>query len=132
MASLDAGHKPLGMLWVIYGVICIGKAIFVFVNVNNFTLMWGAVLNRVPDPYPWMTMFHFWILGAIVLLIVAALLCFGAAGSLLRGSRPSRPTSLMAGLCAICTGPLGVAIGVYTWIIFVPRAPSDESRLPSP
>jgi hypothetical protein len=131
MARLNARHKSLGMLWVIYGVICTVKAVFIFVNLNNFTLMWGALLNRVPDPFTWMSMFHVWIIGAIVLLIGTALVSFGAAGSLLVGSRPSRAITLIAGFFAIISGPLGITIGVYTWIIFVPQLAVDDYRLPT-
>jgi hypothetical protein len=131
MANLEERRKSLGLLWVIYGVICIIKAVFVFVNINVFTLMWGALLNRVPDPYTWMSLFHIWIMCLIVLMSVTALFSFLAAGSLRMGSNPSRAITLIAGFFAIVTGPLGIAIGVYTWITFVPQMVRDEYRLPS-
>jgi hypothetical protein len=131
MHSFEARHKTLGGLWVIYGVICIIKALWIFLNSTVFTLMWGALLNRVPDPYTWMNLFHLAMLGALILLGVTALFSFVAAGAMLQGSRSDRTLGLIAGFLGVLTGPLGIALGVYTLIVFVPSAASDNYRLPS-
>jgi hypothetical protein len=93
--------------------------------------MWGALLNRVPDPFTWMSLFHFAMFGIIILLIITAIVSFLAAGSMLMSASANRTLALIAGFLGIVTGPLGVAIGVFTWIIFASRAAPDEHRLPS-
>ena len=131
MPTLEAHRKTLGTLWVIYGVICIVRVVWLVVHSTVLTLMWGALLNRVPDPFTWMSLFHFAMFGIIILLIVTAIVSFLAAGSMLISANPNRTLALIAGFLGIVTGPLGIAIGVFTWIIFASRAAQDEYRLPS-
>jgi len=127
MQTDNARHGTLGALWAIYGLICIVKAAWIVVYWGTLTVMWGALLNRVANPLFWMNAFHTWLTGAVILLIVAALFCFGAAMVLLRRDRSSRVLPVVAGLLAIITGPLGVALGVFTLIIVLTQ-PSSQTR----
>jgi hypothetical protein len=130
MPNADTRRRTLGTLWVIYGVICIIKLAWLVVNSTVLTLMWGALLNRVPDPFTWMSLFHFAMFGFDILLGVTALVSFLAAGSLFVGSNSSRSLALLAGFLGIVTGPVGIALGVYTWILFVGRS-ADGYQVPA-
>lgn len=121
MQNFDAAQKTLGVLWIVYGVICFVKVIWIVVNEAVLTLMWGALLNRVPNPFVWMSFFHFWLLGVIALLIVAGVFSFLAAVALLAGSRSGRNLGLIAGFLGLITGPLGVLLGAYTLLVLFPR-----------
>jgi hypothetical protein len=127
MQTDNARHGTLGALWAIYGLICIVKAAWIVVYWGTLTVMWGALLNRVANPLFWMNAFHTWLFGAVILLILAALFCFGAAMALLRRDRSSRVLPVVAGLLAIITGPLGTALGVFTLIIVLTQ-PSSQTR----
>jgi hypothetical protein len=117
----------LGILWVIYGVILIVKAVLIIVEWDTLTLMWGALLNRVANPYFWMNAFHTWLWGAVVLLIITAIFSLLAAMALMQRDRSSRVLPLVASFLAIITGPLGIALGVYTLIVVLAQ-PSGLTR----
>jgi hypothetical protein len=121
MQVYDSRQKMLGTLWVIYGLICVIKATWIVVYAPTLTLMWGALLNRVADPFFWMNLFHGAMWGVVALEIVTAILSFVAAASLLRDRRSTGSVALIAGFLALLTGPLGIAVGVYTIIALLPR-----------
>lgn len=122
MPSDSSRQSALGILWAIYGVICIVKAAWIVVYSSTLTLMWGAIINRVADPFFWMNMFHIWLIGAVVVLILAAIFSFLVAVSLMQSRGTARALTLVASILAIITGPLGIALGTYTMIVTVPRA----------
>jgi hypothetical protein len=121
MQNFDAAQKKLGALWIVYGVICFVKVIWIVVNEPVLTLMWGALLNRVPNPYVWMSLFHFALLVAIAVLVITGVFSFLAAVALLAGSRSGRNLALLAGFLGLITGPLGVLLGAYTLLVLFPR-----------
>jgi hypothetical protein len=130
MSNFDARRSKLGVLWLIYALFCIVRLVWLVINSAALTLMWGALLNRVADPFLWMSRYHFAIFGIYILLGVTAVISFLSAVSLFMSSNPSRMLALIAGFLGIVTGPIGIAIGVYTWIVFVPRS-ADQGRLPA-
>jgi hypothetical protein len=97
------------------------------VNEPVLTVMWGALLNRVPNPFVWMSFFHFWLLGVIALLVVTGVFSFLAAVALLGGSRSGRNLGLIAGFLGLVTGPLGVLLGAYTLLVLFPRGTSTPA-----
>ena len=120
MQMNSSRHGTLGVLWLIYGVICLAKAAWIVVYTSTLTLMWGAIITRVADPFFWMDAFHVWLIGAVVLLVLAGILSFIIAGVALMQSRLSGPAlPLMASILAILTGPLGIALGTYTMVATV-------------
>jgi hypothetical protein len=126
MQANSPRQSTLGILWVIYGLVCIVKAAWIVVYSGTLTLMWGALLNRVADPFFWMNMFHIWLIGAVIVLIVTAIFSFLAAVSLMQGRGVARGLTLVASILAIITGPLGIALGTYTMIVTVSRG--NETR----
>lgn len=126
MQGNSSRQSTLGILWVIYGVICIVKAAWIVVYSGTLTLMWGALLNRVADPFFWMNMFHVWLIGAVIVLILTAIFSFLATISLMQSRGAARALTLVACILAIITGPLGIALGTYTMIVTTTRA--NETR----
>jgi hypothetical protein len=127
MQTTGSRYGTLGILWVLYGITCIGKAAWIAVYNTTLTLMWGAIINHVADPFFWMSAFHIWLVGATVVLILAAIFSFLAAVSLMPGRRRGGVLALIASVLAILTGPLGVALGAYTMVVTIPRS-ADPSR----
>jgi hypothetical protein len=113
--------STLGILWAIYGILRVLAAAFLLLYSGTLTLMWGALLNRVPDPFSWMTLFHFVWAGAVALAIFSALFSFLAALALLGRTGSAPRLAVIAAFLGLISGPLGIALGVPTLIIFLRR-----------
>jgi hypothetical protein len=119
--------RPLGICWIVYGIIrvCIGVWLMVFMP--TATVMFGALLGRVPNPYWLMDLFHFIYALAIVISIACGLL--GSAGGLahLGNARAGRGMLIVASFLALSEMPLGIALGVYTLIVLLPEQPDRKN-----
>lgn len=109
--------RPLGICWVIYGLIRLAMAVFLVTFGGTATLMFGALLNRVADPFTLMSVFHFLYAVAVVLSAVCGLLGLLAGLALLGGQRSARTLCLIAGFLALPNIPLGTTLGIYTLIV---------------
>jgi uncharacterized membrane protein len=121
--------RTLGVLWLVYGALRIIAVAGLVVYSGTLALMWGALLNRVPEPLTLMTAFHVMLVVAIAWCTISAFFSFVAAVALMRGSSPARMDTLIAALLALPDLPLGVMLGVYT-IFSMMRAPAavEHSR----
>jgi hypothetical protein len=117
---------------MIYGVICLAEAVWIAVNDAALTTMWGTVVSRVADPFAWMNSFRILLVGMIALAVAGGILAFLAGLALMRRASPNRPLVLTASFLGILNGPLGIALGVYTLALLVPRASwRVHDRLPN-
>ena len=117
VSSLSDHTRPLGICWVAYGVIRLATAIWMISFAGTATLMFGALLNRVADPFSLMGAFHFLYAAAIVLSIVCGLFGVVAGLALLGGRRSARTLCLIAGFLSLPNLPLGTTLGIYTLIV---------------
>jgi hypothetical protein len=92
---------------------------------GTLTVMWGALLNRVPDALSWMAMFHLFLTAAIVFYVILAIVSFLAGFFLLSRPTSAKAVALLAAFLALVSGPLGVALGVPTIVLLLPR---DSAR----
>lgn len=120
--------KALGVLWLIYGCLRVVAVAALLVYSGTLALMWGALLNRVPDALAWMTAFHVVLVIVIAWCIIAAFFSFVAGIALMRKSAPARMDTLVAALLALPDLPLGIVLGVYTIAVLLPRSPVTQSR----
>jgi hypothetical protein len=123
-------YRTMGMLWLIYGVFRLATGLWLIIYTPVLTVMWGALLTRVPDPFTWMDMFHIYLVLAIILAAISGVFALLAGVALLGGARAGRSLSVIASLLAILSDPLGIALGVYTLILMVPlgSVPSSAHR----
>ena len=121
MTTLRTHNRTLGILWAIYGVLLILGGVWLLLYEPVLTLMWGALLNRVPNPFTWMDLFHFTLYGKVILDFVAAIFSFLAAMTLMQGARSGRRLGLIAAFFGLVSGPLGVALGAFTVAILIPQ-----------
>lgn len=121
MQTSNSRQGTLGVLWIVYGLICVVKTAWILINSATLTLMWGALLNRVANPFFWMSMFHFAMFAAVVLAIVTAIFSFIAGVALMQGGPSCRMWALVASFLGLITGPLGIALGVFTLVIMIPE-----------
>ena len=116
---LPSNYRTLGVCWVIYGVIRLLVAVWLIGFSPTATVMFGALLTRVPDPYSLMSAFHLLYLLAIVWSFVAGLLGIAAGLSLLGGKAAGRLLGILAAFFSVTEIPLGITIGTYTLIVLL-------------
>jgi hypothetical protein len=119
--SRTAVPRNLGMLWLLYGILRVVAAACLVVYSATATLMAGALMTRVPNPFEMMSLFHFFYWVLIAYCIVCAILSFFAAGALLSGQGSARGLAVLAAFVCLPELPLGVVLGVYTLLILGPR-----------
>jgi hypothetical protein len=119
----DGGtYRTLGVLWFLYAVLRFAGAVFIVVYSGTLTVMWGALLTRVPNALALMSLFHLFLMFAVVLNIIAGIFSLLAAIALFGRTGSSRTLALGASFFALIDGPLGIALGAFTLVIFLPRS----------
>jgi uncharacterized membrane protein len=126
MRTVRTSYRTLGILWLVYAAICIFEAVWLVIERHVLRLMWGALINRVPDPFAWMGYYDMLLLAAVTLAIITAIFSFFGAFALMRPVISGRPFAQIASILAIIHGPLGVALGVYTLICIVPNVVDED------
>lgn len=119
----------MGILWLIFGVARVIMAVLLVSESGKLALMWGALLNRVPDPQGWMQAFATGLAVLAVVVIVSAVVSLAAGLTLLSRARVGRVLGIVAAFLAFVDGPPGTALAVYTLIILLPsgaRAAYEE------
>jgi hypothetical protein len=122
--SASGRFPTLGVFWILYGLLRLVAAVGLFLYTATATLMFGALLNRVANPYALMDLFHIVYLGAIVLAVVSGIVGIMAGLALMGGGRSARTLGLIAGFLSLCNLPLGTTLGIYTLILLLPMRTS--------
>jgi hypothetical protein len=117
--------KNLGILWIVYGILRLAGAVAIVIWNSTLTLMFGALLNRVPQPLALMTTFHFVMLFVVVLGVIAGIVSLIAGFALMTGADAARPLALLASFFGLTNGPLGIALGAFT-LYFVSMRGADS------
>jgi uncharacterized membrane protein len=115
-----ANSSTLGAFWVVYAILRLVAVILLVLYTGTATVMFGALLTRVPDPYTLMTIFHILYIAAIVVTALSGLFGLFAGLALLAGKSSARTLSLAAAFLSLADLPLGTTLGIYTLIIFLP------------
>jgi hypothetical protein len=128
MAPNMARHfRILGICWVLYGAVRLATAVWLALFSGTATLMFGALLNRVPDPFSLMNIFHF-VYGLLVAIsTVCGILGILAGLALLSGSRSGRILAILAAFLSLPSIPLGTTLGIYSLIILLTWSPRPDS-----
>jgi uncharacterized membrane protein len=118
-SGASANWSTLGALWVVYGIIRITVAVVLALYSGVATVMFGALLGRVPDPFFMMGLFHVFYFAAIVVTALGGLFGLLAGSALLGRKSSARSLSLVAALLSVCDIPLGTTLGTYTMVLFL-------------
>lgn len=111
--------RILGICWILYGIVRLVTAAGLVIFSSTATMMFGALLNRVSDPFTLMNIFHF-IYGLLVVISAVCGILGVLAGLTLRaGSRSGRTLAIVAGFLSISSIPLGTTLGIYTLIVLI-------------
>jgi hypothetical protein len=111
--------KVLGACWVVYGVLRLAMTLWLIAFTTTATVMFGALLTRVPDPFSLMAVFHLVYIGIIIWSAACGVLGILAGVALLAGQRPARILAIVAALISLPELPFGVMLGVYTMVVLV-------------
>jgi hypothetical protein len=110
----------LGSFWTGYGIIRLIMTLCLLIYGPTATLMFGALLSRVADPFVLMGIFHFLYTALVVLSAVCGVIGIVAGLALLGGHQSGRKLALIAAVLSLCDIPLGVTLGVYTLVELLP------------
>lgn len=111
----------LGILWAIYGIVRLVIALVLIFFNGTATVMFGALLTRVPNPFALMTDFHILYVFIIAWNILSGIVALLAAAGLIGSGAASRKIVILAAFLALPVLPFGIMLGVYTLIVFFPR-----------
>jgi hypothetical protein len=115
-----ANSSTLGALWIVYAILRLVAVILLVLYTGTATVMFGALLTRVPDPYTLMNTFHILYIAAIIVTALSGVLGLFAGLALLAGKSGARTLSLVAAFLSLSDLPLGTTLGIYTLIVFLP------------
>ena len=124
--SLSGHLRTLGICWIVYGVIRLIMAVCLVIYASTATVMFGTLLNRVPDPLTLMGVFHFMYTVMIALSAVCGILGIMAGLALLAERRSGRTLALVAGFLSLSNIPLGTTLGIYTLVMLLPIAATQR------
>ena len=115
----EGNRSTLGTLWILYGIIRLVAALLLFLYNGTATVMFGALLTRVANPFTLMDIFHVVYVVTIIVAVLGGLFGIFAGLALLRGKAPARALSLVAAFLSVCDIPLGTTLGIYTLVVFL-------------
>jgi hypothetical protein len=119
-SALSGHRRILGVCWIVYGIARLLMAILLAMHTGTATVMFGALLVRVRDPFTLMDIFHLVYMGIIVWSVLCGILGILAGLALLGGQSAGRKLALAAGFLSLPGIPFGTTLGIYTLIIFLP------------
>ena len=119
-------YKILAVCWMMYGILRLAMAIWLVGFTPVATVMFGALLVRVADPFSLMSAFHFFYAFTIVLSAVCGIIGLLAGLALLSGWRSGRILALIAAMLSLSELPIGITLGVYTLVALLPLRSQRE------
>ncbi|MGA7685451.1 MAG: hypothetical protein WCC32_20090 [Terriglobales bacterium] len=118
-SSAGLRRPTLGLCWIVYGILRLAAGAWLILFTPTATVMFGALLNRVANPFPLMSAFHFFYTCAIVLSAAAGLIGLIAGVMLMNGGGSSRPLAILAAILSVSNLPVGTTLGVYTLVVLI-------------
>src|SRR5262249_23234817 len=117
------GHRALGLCWVVYGILRLVMAVALAIGSGTATVMFGALLFRVADPYSLMTAFHILYLAFILFSGLLGIVGIVAGLALAGGTASARRMAIFASILAVSQVPIGTTLGIYTLLVLLPQSP---------
>ena len=127
--NLSGHRRILGACWLVYGIARLIMGICLVLFNGTATVMFGALLVRVPDPFALMSDFHLVYTGIVVLTLLGGFFGLLAGLALLANQRPARTLALLAAFLSVSEIPFGTTLGIYTLVVLLPwRGVSPSAR----
>jgi hypothetical protein len=117
----SSGHRRiLGLCWFVYGIFRLIVGICLVLYSGTATVMFGALLTRVADPFALMGDFHIVYVCIVILTVLCGLFGLLAGLALLANQRPARILAIIAAFLSVSEIPVGTTLGIYTLIVLLP------------
>jgi hypothetical protein len=116
----DDRFGTLGILWAIYGISRLIIALVLTFFSGTATVMFGALLSRVPNPFALMADFHLLYVCIIIWNILSGIVALVAAADLLARRRSARAIAILAAFVALPVPFFGIMLGIYTLFVLFP------------
>jgi hypothetical protein len=110
----------LSILWAIYGISRLIIALVLIFFSGTATLMFGALLSRVANPFALMADFHLVYVCIITWNILSGIVALVAAADLLARRRSARAIAILAAFIALPVPFFGIMLGIYTLFVLFP------------
>ena len=114
--DLNGNWRVLGACWLVYGLFRIVVGICLVLFTGTATLMFGALLGRVPNPYALMADFHLVYAVLVILSFLCGVVGILAGLALLANQPSARTLALVASFLSVSEIPFGTTLGIYTLI----------------
>jgi hypothetical protein len=118
--STGGDRRTLGVCWLGYGILRLIMGIVLVLFTGTATVMFGALLNRVSNPFALMGDFHVVYAGIVVLSVLCGFFGVLAGLALLANQRSARMLALVAAFLSVSEIPFGTTLGIYTLIVLLP------------
>jgi hypothetical protein len=115
-----APFRGLGVCWFFYGALRLAIAVWLIFFSATATLMFGALLNRVTDPFTMMDAFHIFYGAFVVFSALCGIVGILAGLALLSGAGSARALAIVAAVLALSGIPFGTTLGIYSLIVLLP------------
>jgi len=119
---VNDNRRILGVSWLLYGIFRAVVGVCLIVFSGTATVMFGALLSRVPDPFTLMAVFHVTYAGMVILAMLGVLFGVLAGLALLGNQRSARTLALIVALLSVSELPLGTTVGIDTLVVLMPSA----------
>jgi hypothetical protein len=121
-------HKFLAVCWIVYGVARLIAAVWLATFTPIATVMFGALLTRVANPFSLMAAFHLFYLFWIILSAAAGIFGLLAGIALISGWSAARMLALVASVLSLSEIPIGLTLGTYTLVALLPLTQDSPGR----
>src|ERR1700676_5581953 len=122
--------RTLGACWVIYGIFRLATALWMAAFSATATVMFGALLTRVPEPFSLMADFHLLYLAVLIWAGISGVIALLAGVAMLTGHRAAGGLARLAAYLCVGDAPLGTTLGVYTPTILRPKIGEEAAMRP--
>ena len=112
-------RQILGACWLVYGIFRLILGVCLVLFGGTATVMFGALLGRVPNPFALMADFHVVYAGMVVLTVLCGVFGLLAGLALLANQGTARVLALVAALLSVCEIPFGTTLGIYTLVVLL-------------
>jgi hypothetical protein len=127
--SMGGHQRNLGVFWIAYGILRLIMGVWLVLFGGTATVMFGALLSRVANPFALMGDFHIIYGGVVVLSVLCGVVGLLAGLALLANQRAARMLALIAAFLSVSEIPFGTTLGIYTLIVMLPpRSVSSSNR----
>jgi len=118
--NLSSHRRILGICWVVYGIVRFLAGIWLILFSGTSTVMFGALLTRVPNPFALMGDFHVIYACLVVLSFACGLFGILAGLALLANQQAARLLAVVASILSVSEIPFGSTLGIYTLVVLLP------------